>query len=180
MIETSANIVSLKDECESGVTSQWDEMSVCFTPTAGCLPPPFIGQGEAATSMLYSEMHSIYILANSAPGGSIVLANPCAQRRLMANSDFPRCRGSSCACRGIVSRGGFDQRLCLVVVHTLIEGVFMLILRALFMGEGSGAGSIGAGVALSCQHRASQRRGWMHGARDGRIVPGMAEKTWLE
>jgi hypothetical protein len=80
LIEASANIV----ECGVRVNeSRW----VCVNmPAAGRLPPPFIDQGEVATSVMHSVMYSGSVLAYIMSGVTVVLVNPCASRGLMKNS----------------------------------------------------------------------------------------------
>jgi hypothetical protein len=64
--------------------SRWDEVSVLdyVLSAVGRLLPPFIGQGEAVTSMPRSKMCSGCVLASRALGGTGVLANPCARAGL--------------------------------------------------------------------------------------------------
>jgi hypothetical protein len=102
---------------------------------------------------------------------TVVLANPCAWRKLMANSGFCGCRGDSCACRGIASRGSFDQCLRLVIIRTPIEGVFMLVRGPHSWGKVHElAAQVSAWRCLVSTRRQSDG--------DGRIVSGMVEKTW--
>jgi hypothetical protein len=143
-------------------------------PIAGRLPPPFIGQGEAATSMLHSVVYRDGVLAHSMLGMTVVLVDLRACRGLMANFGFRRRRGDSCACRGTTSRGGLtDVRAWLSSVRQ--SRVRPHLFEGLAAGESFGA--IGVGVAMSCQHRAPQRWGWLHSAGDGHTAPGMVEKT---
>jgi hypothetical protein len=76
--------------------------------------------------MLHSEVHSDCVLANSMPGGTVILADPCTRRGLMVSSIFRGCRGGSCACWEWLRGVG------LTWVHTWsspvpIEGVPMLV-----------------------------------------------------
>jgi hypothetical protein len=48
---------------------RWVEMSVYSPPAAGRPPPPFIGQGEAVTSIPHSKMYIGCVMVSSAPGG---------------------------------------------------------------------------------------------------------------
>jgi hypothetical protein len=146
MIDASANIVS----CGVGVVNRACCDSV---PAAGCLPPPFIDQVEAVTSVLHSETYSGCVLVSNAPSETIVLVNPCAWRELMASSGFCGRHGGPCACRGVASRGSFDRGPRPVVVRTIAR-VCSCSFKSLITGESSGVGTTGVGVVLSRPHRA--------------------------
>jgi hypothetical protein len=113
--------------------------------------PPFIGQVEAITGVPHSEMCSGRVPANRAPGGTVILANPCTWHGLMASFSFRGHCGDFCPCRGVASRDSFDRvRAWSSSVHP--SRVFPCPFEGLIMGESLGVSGTGAGVVLSRPH----------------------------
>jgi hypothetical protein len=122
-------------------------------PAVGRLPPPFIGQGETATSMRHSVTYNGGVLAYNMPGVTVVLVNLCTQRGLMRSSNFRGRHGDSCTCRGIASWGSLTG-VCAWSLPVQRSRVHPCFFDGLAAGKTSGL--TGVGVAMSCQHRVLQ------------------------